>query len=301
MSDAPVIRALDALIEDYPPTLYGRQPLWYFNHPAFANDVRTPLWRWKVDGFNEIEPEQLLRLDVNGAWIAPLSGTPIAHSALQHTGPKPYDKHPGYWLIDTPEWHHPYIPSPLGTRRRPARSWVTTPTIHQLIEMEDEGLWPSFQIYDSWTCPTQARMSAWARWNRENRAEALDQREDDPEYYDAVKQSYVDAYMLLRGPKPGEPAKSKVKRLDWFHTLMSSQAANTWRKAWWMTSWGIRVLALRNVDQIVIWRDDYEQLQKAIAKDPKAKVTLDQTGHKLGGLKIVEAFDTADEPEDQAA
>jgi hypothetical protein len=287
MSDGPIIRALDALIQDYPPKLRGRQPYWHPTPPAMVKGARVPRWElWKRDGYDDIPADDLLHLDVNGAWMAPVSGTELAHGELEHTGPKSFDKLPGYWLIDVHHWSDPTIVSPLGTRQHKSTEWFTTPTITQLLELQELGEWPDFKIYDSWTCPDRCRLSGWAAWVRELRAEAQQDREDDPDYYDAVKLGFTQAITMFLPPAEGNTVKSKVLRPDWFHTLNAAQAANTWRKARWMSQRGIPIAAMHSVDEVTIWAEDYYALEDLIARDPKAKMKLDQSGVQLGHFKI---------------
>jgi hypothetical protein len=290
--DAPELRLLDALTEDYPPVLRGRKPRWQpdkANSPALWRDVRVPAWNWTREGYEELDPAELLHLDVNAAWMAPASGTELAHGPLEHTGPKPFDKLPGYWLIDTHRWPDSTIVSPLGNlAERRSTAWLPMQTVAHLVELQELGEWPDFRIHDSWTSPDRCRLVDWAKFVKEMREEALDQREEDPGYYEAVKLGYTKAIQMFLPPMPGKKIVSQVRRADWFHALNAAQAANTWRKARWISKHHIPLAAMSSVDEVTIWREDYDRLAELIRNHSKPRVRLDNTGYQLGAFKIKE-------------
>lgn len=289
--DQPVIRALDMLTDDYPPLLRGRPPYWRPPVPTTpAKACLVPSWRWTHPDATDADAGDLVDLDVNGAWLSPVSGTELAHGPLQHTGERPFDHRlPGYWLIDRWDcWTDDRIVSPLGNqgRRHNTATWVTTPTLALLGELQLTHHWPwDVEVLDSWTSPDRCRLATWGQAMGQMRAEALADRDQDPAYYEAVKLGYTQAIQMMLGPKDGEPRKSKVIRPDWYHTLRASFAARTWRKAWNMLNAGVTIARMAAVDEVSIWAEDLDLFEYTV-QAPKAGFALDNTGAALGAFKV---------------
>lgn len=289
--DKPHIHVLDMLLKDYPPLRYGVQATFLRAKPAdCCRQVIVPEWSWEAPSFRRIDPSLMIKIDANGAYLAPVSGTDIAHNELKHTGPKPFDRSPGYWLIDFHKWpDRSIIVSPLGDHMPTGHRrliWLATPTVELLTELQRDGMWPDFQVYDSWTCREKTRADEWASAVRAMRTEAIHQRDDDPDYLAAVKQGYVYAFQLMLGPKPGKPRKAAILRPDWYRTYKAAHSANTWRKAHWLTRHGFDVLRMREIDELTIRRSDWPALLERIENDPKAKLKIDQSGIRLGHFKV---------------
>lgn len=302
-------RALDHLLgtadPDCRPLRYGREPIWHSPLPKVIDAVRVPSWSWRHDNSTA---EQLRRrvLDANGAFMAPLSGTQLAHGPLVNdwngatTRPAP-----GLYQIDAHSWSDPRIVSPLGTGTLPKGRpiWVTHPTLELLAKLTDTGLWPGITVFDAYTArpdekrknvPEVCRLADWAAYVREQRARAMGARDaGDPDPYEAVKTGYSVAIQLMLGPKEGDKAKAKIARPDWYHAIRAQHAANQWRKAWAMIGAGIPVLGMEHVDEITIAEDDWDALQTAAAQ-PKAGFKLDASGLQLGAFKTKKVLEAGE-------
>lgn len=283
MTETEKFLALDALLTTHAPLLHGREPYWHPKPAPCAKECRYPAWSWQLDGADVIPAEDTVDLDANGAFLAPLSGTYLAHSELEHTGPQPFREIPGYWLIDTHRWSDPRIVSPLGEGTIRPRQWLATPTVELLSKLADQGFWPEFHIHDSWTCEDKVKPSKWATWIRGERLEAI--QSADRARYDAIKLGYAYAIQMLNGPAEGERAKSKILRPDWFMAIRAAHAANMWRKAWALLQAGIMPLGMAAVDEITVWRDDFHHLVQLASQD-KPVIPIDTTGMKLGAFKV---------------
>ena len=289
--DKPHIKVLDILLKNHPPTRYGVEATFLKAKPADCDrEVVVPEWKWEAPSFNRISPDHMIKIDANGAYLAPVSGTDIAHDGLSHTGAIEFNRNPGYWLIDYHQWSdRSIIVSPLGNYVPPGKRrliWLTTPTVTLLTELQQAGRWPDFQVYDSWTCARKTRANEWVREVREMRTEAIHDRDNDPDYLAAVKQGYVYAFQLMLGPRPGYPRRAGILRPDWYRTYKAAHAANTWRKAHWLTTIGIDVLRMREIDELTIRKSDWPVLLHRIETDPKAKLKIDQSGINLGQFKV---------------
>lgn len=286
-------RALDFLFDSYPPLLRGRSPFWHPDPPAIYRQCRVPAWNWDRPGMDAVTERTVL--DANGAFLAPLSGTELAHSSLVHTGAdvSPYKPLPGYYRITAHPFSDPRLFSPLGLapipptpRHRVPLVWVAAPTVDLLHKISEAGQWPGVEIHDSWTGKNgdRCRLKDWAALIRDQRADAL--HASDAERYEAVKQGYSVAVQMMLGPTEGNASKSKILRPDWYHAIRAQHAANMWRKAWSLVSEeGIPVLGMGNVDEIEIATADLPAFLE-YADRPKAKVRFDPTGLQLGAFKV---------------
>jgi hypothetical protein len=274
-------RALDGLTEKYPPLLKGRKPFWRPKTPAIFEKVRIPSWTWTA---NDIPPvgTRVVTLDVNGAFLAPLSGTVLAHGVLEHTGRiSGTPLLPGYYKIRFHPWQFgDGLPSPLGMAPAGETVWVTHYTFELLSQLTRDGLWPECDVLDSWTCEDKCRPSAWADWIRTERAAALLNK--DRARYEAVKKGYSQAVqMMLTQPKQESRVISDVHRPDWHHAIRSAHFANTWRKARKALDAGCGPLVMGEVDEITVTEADFRKLFSGTP--PVLK--LDSTGLILGAMK----------------
>lgn len=295
MTDRPKIRALDALMTDYVPTWYGIKPLWYWQPPAIDKQVRIPSWNWRHANYEKHDPADLVTLDVNGAYLAPLSGAKLSLSALAHTGPQrstPRNPLPGYYQVDVHRWQDTRIVSPLGGGQLGTKVWITAPTLELLGQLHIGGHWPDPVIHDSWTAPEErngkghgvTRLEDWAAWLKDLREDALDS--GDPEYREDVKNAYGAAINMLLGNAEGADRKSRIRRPDWNRTIRAAHAANQWRKAWRTLALGCEVLAMGNTDELTYHHDHVELLAREADTNPKAPIKFDLTGRQLGAFKI---------------
>lgn len=292
----PTIRALDALLTDYKPTWCGIGPRWYTNPPACDKEIRIPAWNWEHPTLTEMPDDQVVTLDVNGAYLAPLSGVKLSLSGLEHTGPVsgvPNVYVPGYYLVDVHRWQDTRIPSPLGSGKLGRRAWVTAPTLELLFQLDLAGDWPEVVVHDSWTAKTErngrpgvVKLEAWAAWLKQLRADAL--ASGDRDRYDDVKNAYGVAINMLLGNGEGADRKSRVRRPDWNRTIRAAHAANTWRKAWRsVVIWERTLLRMGGVDELAYSLQDFEYLVELQETDAKgAPLKFDLTGHQLGAFKI---------------
>lgn len=296
------LRLLDLLMDGCKPTYKGKGPLWHAKPPAMTREAVIPSWNWKHAA---PAPDDLVTLDCNGAFLAPLSGCEFSLNGLKNTGPRLADpKRPGYWLVDYYAWQDTRIVSPLGGPRRGTRVWVTTPTLEILLMLEKQGYWPEIQVYDSWTDRDgeKVRMTAWATAVKALRAAAINT--GNQELVDEVKTSYSTAITMMLGmdDKHAADAKSIIRRPDWNHTIRAQHAANMWRKAWNCLQAGTIIWKMRYTDELVFSQGDIEFLaeieppSKAFPKGGPLK--FDLTGLQLGAFKIKEP--DADQTEDQA-
>jgi hypothetical protein len=226
MSD---FRALDAMIRDYPPMLRCRTPYWRPEAPTVARECRIPAWNWERSGMEDVTDRVIL--DANGAFMAPLSGTELAHRELVRTGTEAgtYKPSPGYYRIEAHTWEDRRLCSPLGTapipptaRRRTPLVWVAAPTIDLLHKLSLTGHWPEITVHDSWTGrdDDRCRLKDWAAYISQERADAL--HRGDRIRYQAIKDGYSIAIQMMLGPAEGKAAKAEIRRPDWYHAIRAS-------------------------------------------------------------------------------
>lgn len=292
----PQIKALNALMNEYKPTWYGIGPLWYWQPPAIDKEVRVPTLTWKNTRlFNRTPEQDRITLDVNGAYLAFLSGVKLSLSGLEHTGPlhNPNVLIPGYYLVDVYRWQDTRIVSPLGSGPVGRRVWVTAPTLELLHQLYLQEEWPEIEVHDSWTTqierndrPGVARLTAWAAWLKELRADAY--HSGDPQYREDVKDAYGAAINMFLGGEEGKDRKSKVRRPDWNKTIRAQHAANTWRKAWNSLRYGVDILNMGGTDTLTYSRADFEHLVELDYTIDKPPLKFDLAGLELGKFKIKE-------------
>lgn len=284
-------RALAMLEGPCAPKVARREPFWRPRAPKCTTIVHTPSWNWSSIS-KTAPPVQLIDLDVSGAFLAAASSATFAHGQLQPTGEDPREGAPGYYLIDAHPWAGGGIPNPLGTWQRdmPERLWVAHPTVALLRQLEAEGYWPEVVIHDSYTATVPCRLRKWAEQVRDDRAHALARRaaadhgtlnwDRAQETYQAIKDGYAVAVQMMLGTTAdGQPAKARIKRPDWYHTIHAQHAANHWRKAWRCVLAGHHPAAMGAVDEITFTAADLDALCKADV------LPLDETGVKLGSVK----------------
>lgn len=283
-------RALAMLEGPYAPKVARREPFWRPRAPKCTRIVYTPTWNWESVA-KTAPPVQLVTLDVSGAFLAAASSATFAHGQLEPTGAAPADGAPGYYLIDAHPWAGGGIPNPLGTwPAMPERVWVAHPTVALLRQLADDGYWPEVVVHDSYTATVPCRLRKWAEQVRDDRAYALARRaaaepdsanwERAQESYQAIKDGYAVAIQMMLGTTAdGQPAKARIKRPDWYHTIHAQHAANMWRKAWKCVLAGHHPAAMGATDELTFTADDLDALLQADV------LPLDETGLKLGSLK----------------
>lgn len=293
------VRALDTLLGECWPVVRGRKALIYWRPCAADTLVRVPRWKWESKALARTAPADLVGLDVNGSYFAPLSGVELPLSGLERPAdglPGPGTKVPGYYLIDYHTWSDRRIVSPLGTAAPLGkRIWVPLPVLELLRKLELDGRWPDLRIYDAWTAAVtrggeqvveKCRLDKWATHMKALRTECLVC--GDRPRYEAVKSGWGAAYSMMLSTEKGEDRKSPLRRPDWYRHLVAAQAVNTWRKVWNGIQLGAEPLAMHSVDEVTYTREAYELLQNLAATLSKrdAPMQFDQTGIQLGAMKV---------------
>jgi hypothetical protein len=291
----PAYPALDLLTDMYcPPDPLKRRkkPFWHpTTVPACVDQVRTPVWSWE-------HPDQpapgtpLVDLDVNGAYLAAIMNCEFAFDALEHGGPirLPNGKYaPGYYLITNHGWPDRRFPSPMGSAELGSRVWVAQPTLTLLHELSEEGRWGGIEIHGQWTSPVAQRFRKWAEAVRDDRAMATRNAAAWPEDGHAaavlkgIKDGYSIAVQLFRGPQEDHPAKSKVRRHDWYHAVHAMHAANLWRKVWALHVAGYTPVSMGSTDRVT-----YTPEIIHVTESAKPPVRFDQSGVALGAFKVTD-------------
>lgn len=278
------------------PQVTGRNPYW---SPISSKDfheldlLRTPDWKHEVP----TDQGPIVVLDKSGAWFAAAASCDLAHSVLENTGEREFNKSlPGYWLIDFHHWNNKEIPSPIGHTRRKS-GWVTTPTAALLERLTDEGVWPGLTIHGSWTCTTRMRLNkpsdggGWANVIRDRRAAILtelidegltsDQIQKDPRYVN-FKNSYAVALEEIRKGfnAPDGIKEHRINRPDWYYTITAQHAANHWRKAWDLRAKGFCPTGIGTKDEISFRQADFDKIVE------QGLIKIDPTGRALGTFKV---------------
>jgi hypothetical protein len=281
-------RALDRLRHDNPPTRGNKtrpqQPLWFSRLPATVPAATTvPTWGWHAPGLTGFH--EVVTLDVNGGWFGPLSGTDLAFDDLTHTGPKDYDRLPGFWCLDTStvDWPHPGIVNPLGMGPARPHMWLAGPTMDLLAELHRGGPWPALTILDSWTSDKKVRPVDWAAMLRQHRAAALTQWRTtkapaDRVAYAGIKESLGIAITMMENSSKSAP----LRRPDWGYTMRAAAFATIWRKAWYCHRLGLAPVAMQSKDELAFLTEDLDEL----LAHPKCPIALDDTGIQLGTFKV---------------
>ncbi len=307
MMEKPRYRALNLLETQCAPTWKGRPPFWRPTPPSKVT-VYTPVFSWRHRDYDLFTCDaSMVDLDVNGAYVAAISGVTVAHGPLEHTGPlgdATTNPLPGYYLIDRHEWTEWYdMPSPLGTGLTDHLRlvWVAHPTVQLLAKLARDGEWPPVTVHDSWTCPTPVRLYRWAERIRDDRAHALTlirashpgtiEREQAQATYDAIKDGYSMAcsMMLGRGEEAEDPEereyKSKTRRPDWTHAIYAAHAAGLWRKIYRLRG---RMLAVGDTDEVTLTLKDLEDI---VSLGSSWVLQMDPSGLQIGAFKVKRADD----------
>lgn len=287
-------RALDLMLDQFPPKVSGRGPFWRPRPAKPYKEIREPAWSWRAPlrplspstwGYGTttmlLDSDHVLTLDANAAYLGAASSVELAHGALQKTGRIPFSrKIPGYWLVTAHEWLVPWIWSPLGTATVPDRVWLTTPTVTLLDQLADDGYWPGVEIHDSWTSRSVCRLRRWTDQVASDRRTALRRRADFPGLYEDVKTGYSMAVTMM-----GTGKNSLCYRPDWSQSIRAQHAATTWRKVWRAIARGCPVLASGTVDEVSVPLAAYRELHEERETTPNP-LALDETGERLGTFKI---------------
>ena len=271
-------RALDMLIKQHPPQLKGRPPYWRPIPPAIYAQVRTPAWNWRRPVPTTID--KLAVLDANAAYLAAASSVDVGHGKLEGTGAIQFNRRrPGYWLINPPAWNDDQMFSPLGSAVLPEETWVTTPTMTLLTELQERGRLQLGPVLDSYTTDQQCRLRTWTDHVKTDRARAMIAHDVNAE--EAIKQGYSSAVTML-----AKDEGSKAFRPDWAQHIRAQHAATMWRRADALPGFRVEVYAARTIDELVISYDDARRLWSAEQHGKTPPVRIDQTRMALGTVKV---------------
>lgn len=276
--------------------------------PKISNLIRVPSWSWDKPGYEGTlnDPANpTVTMDVNGAYLAPLSGIHLAHGALEEDRDHRDGKAPGYYLIDAHKWSDPRIMSPLGKAALPAsprlgvpgQIWVTQPTLTYLQELTEAGYWPGTDIHASWTSEHQWRPTKWANWIKSCREDCIAAREEYPQDYQNLKRGYSQAISTIQKADTDTKRKSKVAHQDWALSIKAAHQANTHRKAWAMIRLGAPLLKFTKTDEITLAVEDYAYLTALDPTDPRVPFRFDNSGITLGAFKA-KSWSRLDAPAD---
>lgn len=315
MSDAQEARPprlLDLFLTELHPKRQGLAPRWLGAKPAAGSPqklYREPNLSWTLPESAPVALpswEQVIELDVNGAFLAPLSSTYLGFHDLSPTGPLPFvGASAGYWKIGPYEWADWRIGSPLGKNASKAGGWYPTPLVELLVKLERLDKGPEVEILDSCLSVdpdgqlSHFKPTAWAERLGELRRplvaalRAAETHGDQGDLraalarYRDFKVSYSQAIQLLPGPKEGAKSKARVRRRDWYDTIRGAHKARTWFKAWSLAKAGMQPVAMDTTDTITIPLEYYLNLQSLQRADrtPKGCPKIDPTGLQLGAMK----------------
>lgn len=290
-------RALDLLRFQFAPQIARREPYWRPPVPKPSAHVVLPSWDWEHPTVGETGDE-MVDLDVNGAWIAALSSGDFAHGPLARTGPWRGDRlRPGYYQISTPTWQLSSIVSPLGSQRLGDAVWVMHPTLGVLQDLEEAGLIPELVIHDSYTAETSCRMRKWAEKLRDDRkalkvavnatSEATVGGAAARKAYQDFKDSFAQGIQMMAGKDGADGQRTTHKcdilRPDWYHTVRAQHAATMWRKVWKGVQAGIEPFGMSSVDEVTYTRPDLERL---LTMQPRPPFRLDPDGLTIGSFDV---------------
>lgn len=271
------------------PSKYGREPFWRAPVVVPTDKIHVPSWNWY--SIHEPKPEDVRTFDVNGAYLAAIGNTTVAHSHLTHAGEitEPIGKPevlPGYYKIREIYWGlGDRIVSPLGDDPTPRELWITHPTLILLIELLEQGVIGGLDITDSWTSRVKTDFLKWAAHMRSVRADIMDRR--DAAETDAARQVMEDKYQAFKDGYSAALSMMKTGkdcntcRPDWTTAVHATHAANMWRKGWKYTSTGRHLIRMGTTDELSVLTADLP----AVMSRPSPPFRIDETGRALGALK----------------
>lgn len=201
------------------------EPRWNLPKIAAGRAVGPLIWK------RDLSPVErhwgwVHTFDATSAYLGAAINADLAWSVLEHTGPKPFDRAPGYWHIrlgaatlalDAQPGRPPLLPA---GRVRDGCVWLTAPYVHFLGELGDP-----LDVIDSWT-GVQGRRPAGFRVLRKFGEQIRDARAraDHPWLDYAIKRTYKDATGGM------QRAGMRVYRPDWAHTLIDLWRATLYRR-----------------------------------------------------------------------
>lgn len=225
-------------------------------------------------------------LDRNAGHPSAMSSLRVAHGPLQHTGPLPNAKHPGYYLTVAHPWTRTDLPNPLPGREIGERAWVTAERMRLLEDLVTLGCWSQATILDSWTAEKECSLADLAQLIKHLRAHVIQRWGKESPQWEAIKEASNNKLIqiLMGSAKHGAPWTDRTwhtrcRRTDWGHALHDKAAANLYRVAVKLVRADIPVLAMRHMDEILIPADlvDYATDHEAIRPD--------ETGLTFGTFK----------------
>ncbi len=293
LADGTPLRLLAALEGECAPTRQEggrkRQPYWRPELPGItytAHVVNSWQWDRPYEG-------QVAVLDRSGAFVAAASSVLVAHGALTHTGEVEFDNRPGYYQVQVHPWTEgAVLPHPLGEWASEQKTvWVPAPTVALLRDLTEEGRWPDVTVLDSYT-GDGVRLSKWAGFVNELRAEAITEYGRESDQYLAVKTTFGQALSLMLGHSGDDGVrrtwKCKAARPDFTHAIQAQASAILYR---WADDCrrvvpDLGPVSLRNVDELVIPQAALEVVTTTKRSGGRAPLGIDPDGIKLGTFKV---------------
>lgn len=148
--------------------------------------------------------------------------------------------------VKTPEWSHPGIGHPCGSKARPGEwQWIWSPTYRNLRRLADAGVLPAPQV----------RRSSLRRGYQEA-SEALfagfyDRMKAGREAYQGEEQEYIKE-MYSAWLSSARIGKSNVfKRGDWWYGIRSEAFGRQWWAGYGAVTQGVQLLGMGNTDELV--------------------------------------------------
>lgn len=228
-STRPGLLAHNILRRSYEGRIKKIKPTWV---PDVNPDTACPI-DWTCEAAHDLstwvtpslagmtEPDGLVELDANGAYLGAYIGQEFARYGLRNTGRIQFDKKlAGYWDVELFPWNDPLFPHPAGVG--PSRRWVTTQTLDLLTSLKEEGKYGGFTIYDSWTSRAFPVLRPMGECLRDivytpGLAQPLK---------DAAKASYKEFHGMCVSPR------SRTRRGDWYSAVRAAGRVTLWRRAW---------------------------------------------------------------------
>lgn len=294
----PKIRFLDDLVYRFPPTARDEhadgkrrmlKPYWRPRQPEVMDLVRVQSSAaWVRPGWTDLA--DLTHLDRSGAFISSASSVDVALGELEPIGDGGYAG-PGLYKATVFPWPHAdELPSPLPGEPG-EQVWICSPRAQLLSKLAAAGRWPEAHFTGRYIGRQSVRLDRWAAHVATVRADVLDRYGRDSAEYKAVKDGFGQAVTLMGGSRsPGQRREwpnSQVHRPDYCWSIQEQHAVTMWRWAdACLAVTGRGPAAMQALDELVVERDQLEQLTATRAPGMSAPLQLDPSGKRLGTFKI---------------
>lgn len=201
-------------------------PDWERIAPAAATTEKRYEWKAPTPG----TLPYVHQFDANLQYLGAMNVSEVALDELGHTGLRRFDpKAAGYWKITIPAWNDDRLPHPCNSAAG-TRTWVTTPTMRLLAELQSAGRIEMPSVEDSWTTLRTARIfRGWAE-RISGALKVVTDPEAEPVEADrdalklTLKRTYSETWGLFY--RPG----GWIHRPDWHHAVTAQARCNMFRK-----------------------------------------------------------------------